>query len=134
MRVLCVRRCSKVSYSCTTPGQNYTVPADNPFVSDATYRPEIWATGLRNPWRYSFDPRGRLIVADVGQNAWEEVSLVPPGANMGWNQNRCKPASKSNQIGFQTQSSSTKRFHADFVRNCIRLYSLHESKNHPKHG
>lgn len=74
----------RIDVDRTAPGQNYTVPVDNPFISDTTYRPEIWATGLRNPWRYSFDPRGRLIVADVGQNAWEEVSLVPPGANLGW--------------------------------------------------
>lgn len=47
--------------------------------------PETFAIGLRNPWRYSFTPDGRLVVADVGQNTWEEVSLVPEGANLGWN-------------------------------------------------
>lgn len=46
--------------------------------------PEVFAIGLRNPWRYSFDPAGRLIVADVGQNLWEEVSIAPRGANLGW--------------------------------------------------
>ena len=46
--------------------------------------PETFAIGLRNPWRYSFTPDGRLVVADVGQNTWEEVSLVPEGSNMGW--------------------------------------------------
>lgn len=65
-------------------GKHYAVPADNPFVGDDRYQPEIWATGLRNPWRYSFDPSGRLIVADVGQNEYEEVSVVPRGGNMGW--------------------------------------------------
>ena len=67
------------------PGLAYAVPADNPFVGRAGWRPEIWALGLRNPWRYSFDPMGRLIVADVGQNAWEEVNLVARGDNLGWN-------------------------------------------------
>lgn len=66
------------------PGKHYAVPADNPFRDNSAYQPEIWATGLRNPWRCSFDPLGRLIVADVGQNAWEEVSIVPSGGNMGW--------------------------------------------------
>jgi glucose/arabinose dehydrogenase len=62
----------------------YTVPADNPFIDSSGYLPETWATGLRNPWRYSFDQAGRLIVADVGQNAWEEISIVERGGNYGW--------------------------------------------------
>ena len=65
------------------------IPADNPFVDVAGARPEIWAYGLRNPWRFSFDPRtGDLWIADVGQNAVEEVNLLragaPAGANFGW--------------------------------------------------
>jgi glucose/arabinose dehydrogenase len=52
-------------------------------------RPEIWASGLRNPWRFSFDPlTGDLYIADVGQNAWEEINFVPAGTagglNFGW--------------------------------------------------
>jgi len=47
-------------------------------------RPEIWATGLRNPWRFSFAPDGRMVVADVGQDKFEEVSIVTKGDNMGW--------------------------------------------------
>jgi glucose/arabinose dehydrogenase len=68
--------------------EGYTIPADNPFVSgDAA--PEIWAYGLRNPWRFSFDSEsGDLYVADVGQNNWEEVNFLPSGspggANFGW--------------------------------------------------
>lgn len=66
------------------------VPDDNPFVDDPAARDEIWAYGLRNPWRFSFDPRtGDLWIADVGQNAVEEVDLLPAGApggaNFGWN-------------------------------------------------
>lgn len=61
------------------------VPADNPFVSKTGARPEIWAYGLRNPWRYAFAPDGRLVVADVGQDAWEEVGFAAKGDNLGWN-------------------------------------------------
>jgi glucose/arabinose dehydrogenase len=73
-----------------TGAQPYRVPADNPFVHDAGARPEIWAYGLRNPWRYSFDPvTGDLWIADVGQSAWEEIDRVPGGStgglNFGWN-------------------------------------------------
>ena len=68
-------------------GNPFTIPADNPF-SEAGAE-EIWAYGLRNPWRFSFDRlTGDLYVADVGQNAWEEVNFLPagspPGANFGW--------------------------------------------------
>jgi glucose/arabinose dehydrogenase len=66
------------------PGKDYAIPPDNPFVGRAGARGEIWAYGLRNPWRYSFDPRGRLIVADVGQDEFEEVDIVAPGDNLGW--------------------------------------------------
>lgn len=62
----------------------YAVPKDNPFVGQAGVRPEIWAYGLRNPWRYSFAPDGRLVVADVGQNTWEEITIVGRGENHGW--------------------------------------------------
>jgi glucose/arabinose dehydrogenase len=70
----------------------YTIPADNPFVGQAAdaARPEIWASGLRNPWRFSFDrATGDLYIADVGQNQYEEVNFQPAdsrgGENYGWN-------------------------------------------------
>ncbi len=71
----------------TTP---YGIPPSNPFVGVAGYRAEIWALGLRNPWRFSFDSAtGGLYIADVGQNAWEEINVEPPGfaggRNYGWN-------------------------------------------------
>ncbi len=66
-------------------GRSYGVPADNPFVAAPGYRPEIWALGLRNPWRFSFDSAGQLWVGDVGQNEVEEVDVVRRGDNLGWN-------------------------------------------------
>jgi glucose/arabinose dehydrogenase len=67
----------------------YAIPADNPFRDTAGARPEIYALGLRNPWRFSFDrTRGDLWIGDVGQNQWEEIDFVPrgtgAGANFGW--------------------------------------------------
>jgi glucose/arabinose dehydrogenase len=65
---------------------SYTVPNDNPFVNNAAYRPEIWATGLRNPWRFAFDPVTEdLYIADVGQGAWEEINVQPASSNGGEN-------------------------------------------------
>jgi glucose/arabinose dehydrogenase len=71
-------------------GTPYDVPADNPFVGVDGARPEIWAYGLRNPWRFSFDREsGDLFIADVGQNRFEEVNHQPAdsagGENYGWN-------------------------------------------------
>lgn len=71
-------------------GPAYGVPGDNPFVGRQGVRPEVWAYGLRNPWRFSFDRQtGDLWIADVGQNKWEEVDFQPAqdkgGANYGWN-------------------------------------------------
>ncbi len=66
-------------------GFDFTVPADNPHVDDNNYAPEVYASGMRNPWRFSFDSaNGDLYVADVGQNVWEEVSIVKAGGDYGW--------------------------------------------------
>ena len=85
----------------------YAIPPDNPFVNRKGYRPEIWATGLRNPWRFSFDrPAGDLFIADVGQNRYEEVDFQSGsskgGENYGWNimeGNHCYKSKKCDATG-----------------------------------
>ena len=70
----------------------YNIPADNPFVTTANARGEIWSIGLRNPWRFNFDVFGNIWIADVGQNKWEEVNASPgttktpggKGKSFGW--------------------------------------------------
>ena len=70
------------------PGLPYAIPADNPFVGVDGAEPEIWAYGLRNPWKFEFDSMGRLWIADVGQNRYEYVHAQPAGStggeNYGW--------------------------------------------------
>ena len=63
----------------------YKIPADNPFVHTTVAKPEIWAYGLRNPYRFSFNRAGgQLFAGDVGQDKWEEVDIITKGANYGW--------------------------------------------------
>ena len=68
------------------PDQPYRIPPDNPFLDNPEIRPEIWAYGLRNPWRMAFDPHNpdALFVADVGYRSREEVSIATAGANLGY--------------------------------------------------
>ena len=87
----------------------YTIPTDNPFYNDTSGAPEVWAYGLRNPWRFSFDRlTGDLYIADVGQNAYEEVDVAAAasgrgkGLNFGWNVmegTHCYPGGSCNQAG-----------------------------------
>ena len=64
---------------------HYKIPEDNPFADGLHGQPEIWAWGLRNPWRMNFDTEGNLWVGDVGQNRIEEINIVEKGHNYGWN-------------------------------------------------
>jgi len=65
-------------------GKPYGIPQDNPYLQVEGARPELWAIGLRNPWRFCFGSDGALWVGDVGQNLWEEVCVVRKGENHGW--------------------------------------------------
>jgi glucose/arabinose dehydrogenase len=93
----------RIDVDHTTGALPYAIPADNPFVGGAGL-PEIWAYGLRNPFRFSFDTAtGRLFVGDAGQDLFEEVDLLQKGGNFGWNVMEglhCfKPASGCNTSG-----------------------------------
>jgi glucose/arabinose dehydrogenase len=85
--------------------RGYGIPVDNPFANRRGYRAEIWALGLRNPWKWTFHPEtGALWVGDVGQSDREEISIVPRGGNLGWRRlegDRCheKPREKCSTAG-----------------------------------
>jgi len=75
----------RIDVDARTGNKPYGVPSDNPFVSDKNAKPEIWALGLRNPWRCSFDTGSKqLFCGDVQQNSYEAVKIVGKGQNMGW--------------------------------------------------
>jgi len=90
-----------------SPGGGYTIPSSNPFVAQSRHRGEIWAYGLRNPWRFSFDRlSGDLIIGDVGQDRYEEIDFqakgTGAGANYGWSvfegDRRYKPGSAPHAV------------------------------------
>jgi glucose/arabinose dehydrogenase len=92
----------------------YRVPSSNPFVGRSGVRPEIYAYGVRNPWRFSFTPRGHLVVGDVGQGEVEEVTVVRrAGANLGWRvfEGRSRYASGESAPGHLPPA--IQRFHSD---------------------
>lgn len=75
----------RIDVNQTSDGKNYGVPADNPFVGVEGAAPEVYAIGMRNPWRMAFDREtGDLWCADVGQELWEEINIITKGANYGW--------------------------------------------------
>ena len=96
----------------------YAIPADNPFVN-GNGRPEIWAYGLRNPWRFSFDRlTGDLYIGDVGQNIWEEIDFIPTGSpggvNFGWDYlEGTHPLEGSPQAGLTMVSPISEYSHAE---------------------
>lgn len=76
----------RIDVNTKADGKNYGIPKDNPFVGVKDALPEIYAHGLRNPWRIAFDRKtGQLWCADVGQNLFEEINLIEKGGNYGWN-------------------------------------------------
>lgn len=76
----------RIDVDRTEDGKPYGVPPSNPFLRNPDVKPEIWAKGFREPWRFSFDAdTGDLWLGDVGQNRFEEVSIVRKGENHGWN-------------------------------------------------
>jgi glucose/arabinose dehydrogenase len=97
----------RINVDTTTGNLNYGIPSDNPFVSNTLgYREEIYVYGLRNPWRFSFDPAtGWLWTGDVGQNRVEEIDIIEKGKNYGWNiveGNLCySPMQNCNQNGLE---------------------------------
>lgn len=98
----------RIEVNNSTPGDLYDIPANNPFAQSTSTLPEIWAIGLRNPWRYSFDRlTGDMWIADVGQNVYEEINFQPAastgGENYGW---RCYEANSAyNTAGCQPQNT-----------------------------
>jgi glucose/arabinose dehydrogenase len=95
----------RIDVDGTSPGLEYRIPPDNPFVAGGGL-PEIWAYGFRNPWRFSFDRNtGRMFVADVGQDRFEEIDIVQRGGNYGWNtmegMHCFNPPSGCNMAGLQ---------------------------------
>lgn len=88
------------------PAKPYSIPPDNPFVANRDFRPEIWAWGLRQAWRFSFDSlTGDLWEGDVGQDLYEEVNLVRRGGNYGWNVFE----------GFEPYSNQRRRDHETYL-------------------
>jgi glucose/arabinose dehydrogenase len=76
----------RIDVNAKADGKNYAVPKDNPFVATKGAKPEIWAYGLRNIWRMSFDKKtGKLWAGEVGQNLYEEIIVIEKGGNYGWN-------------------------------------------------
>jgi glucose/arabinose dehydrogenase len=92
-----------------SPAKGYAIPQDNPFAKSKKAKPEIWSCGLRNPWRCSFDrATGDFWIADVGQNHWEEINVIPfrdaAGANFGWRLREGEVATPAGGVGGEKPS------------------------------
>ncbi len=108
----------RIDVDRTEDGKPYAIPPTNPFLhhADPEAKPEIWAVGLREPWRFSFDREtGELWVGDVGQNRFEEVTIVRIAENHGWNVYE----------GFEPFSSRYRRGGAVYVPPVVSLVRKH---------
>ncbi len=85
-RAVILGKILRINVDTSSGGNNYSIPPSNPFYGNTQgWREEIFAYGLRNTWRFSFDvPSGRIWGADVGQNSWEEIDIIQSGRNYGW--------------------------------------------------
>jgi glucose/arabinose dehydrogenase len=125
----------RIDVNTTEGGNQYAIPDDNPFASSSDgSRGEIYAYGLRNPWRFSFDlPTGRLWAADVGQDAIEEIDIIENGKNYGWSvmegENCFKPTTGCDSTGlvmpvFQYPRADGQSVTGGFVYRGERVPSL----------
>lgn len=101
----------RIDVNTAANGNNYSIPASNPFVGNPNALDEIWAYGLRNPWKFSFDrDTNDLWIADVGQNVYEEINMVPQGSagvNYGW---RCYEANTVFDLSGNCPAANTLTF------------------------
>lgn len=117
-------------------GNPYSIPADNPFVNDASTRDEIWAIGLRNPWRFSFDPlNGDMWIGDVGQDDEEEISRESGGSaggvNYGW---RCREGNSTYNTGGCTGPYTNPVYaysHPAFTDQSVTGGYVYRGQDHP---
>jgi glucose/arabinose dehydrogenase len=112
----------RINVRCSS--STYCIPSTNPYATSTTARREIWMTGLRNPWRWSFDTNGDQWIGDVGQNKFEEIDAIPAGSgrgrNLGWS---CR---EGLHVYFPSRCRSTTTYtqpvlelcHADSVSGC----------------
>ena len=102
-------------------GKNYAIPVDNPFINLPEFRKEIYAYGLRNVWKFSFDSQTKqLWGADVGQNLVEEINLIEKGGNYGW---RCYEGIRSYNLSNCTSTNDVKPIH-EYFHNADGGYSI----------
>ena len=148
----------RIDVDKTSAGKNYAIPSDNPFINTSNAQPEIWAYGLRNPWRFSFDKSTNdLWVGDVGQDTWEEINLVTRGGNYGWGDmegdsclktrpdcstaNKIKPILSINQEtgacsviggfvyrGKENPAATGKYFYTDYCESTLRSFTRSSGK------
>lgn len=91
----------RIDVDSTSKGRKYGIPADNPFVDQKDVPDEVYAYGIRNPWRVAFDRKtGSFWLADVGQDLWEEVNIIRKGGNYGW-------SAREGSFGFGNAKGST---------------------------